>query len=363
MQILPPTPANDAQIHAALTDPARLAAVRDIRLLDTPAEAVFDRMTQLAAKLTGAPVTFVSLVDADRDFYKSAYGLGEPLKTTRELMGRTFCHYAVVSGEPVVIEDATQLPVFKDVPTVNSLGVRAYAGIPLKTATGEVLGSFCAVDFQAKKWTPLQIEVLSELAEASMREIRLRQALQEAESLNKQLLAQVQRVDELNRALTELATTDPLTGLNNRRAFDDGLDRELATVGRRHTPLSLLVLDIDHFKKVNDTFGHNLGDRVLMAVAQVLNDCARVTDLVARVGGEEFALVLPHTNSEGACGVAERIRLAVAQAHWLDDMPITVSIGVATLQGSEDAAGFFSRADAALYAAKAAGRNCVTRAD
>lgn len=351
-----PTPATDARIQAALTDPQRLHAVRDTGLLDTPPEESFDRLTRLAAKLTGAPVTFVTLLDADRDFYKSAFGLGEPLHTERLLTGRSFCHHALVSGDALVLEDVTQLPVFCDVPTVHSLGVRAYAGIPLKTEDGQVLGSFCAVDFKPKQWTQQDIEVLMELAHSALREIRLRKALQEAEALNQQLLQQLQKVDALNRALGELATTDPLTGLRNRRAFDHSLALELAIVGRRQTPLSLLVLDIDHFKRINDQFGHETGDKVLSAIAQLLGGCARVIDIVARVGGEEFAVILPNTDAHGALEVAERMRVAVAQADLLGQ-PTTISIGCATLQASEDAHGLYARADAALYAAKNSGRN------
>ena len=121
-----------------------------------------------------------------------------------------------MSGEPLVLDDVTQLPVYGDVPTVQSLGVRAYAGIPLRTEDGEVLGSFCAVDFKPRQWTERDVEVLTELAYSAMRELRLRKALQDAETLNQQLQAQVQQVDALNRALSELATTDVLTGLSNR---------------------------------------------------------------------------------------------------------------------------------------------------
>ena len=153
-----------------------------------------------------------------------------------------------------------------------------------------------------------------------------------------------------------MATTDALTGLNNRRMFDHSLQLELAIVERRETPLSLLVLDVDHFKRINDTHGHEVGDTVLVAIAQVLGGCARVIDIVARVGGEEFAVILP--NTEGALEVAERMRTAVAQATWLAQRA-TISIGVATLQPAEDASSLYARADAALYAAKAAGRNRV----
>lgn len=358
MQPKPPALADDALVQAALVNPQRLAALYSTGLLDTPPEESFDRLTRLAAKLTGAPVTFVSLVDAGRDFYKSTFGMGEPLCSTRELSGRTFCHYAMASGSALVLEDVTQLPVFRDVPTVKSLGVRAYAGIPLTTEHGEVLGSFCAVDFEPKQWSERDIEVLVELAHSAMREIRLRKALQQADALNQQLLAQVKRVDELNRALSELATTDALTGLNNRRAFDHSLQLEMAIVERRGTPLSLLMLDVDHFKRINDNFGHEAGDKLLVAIAQMLNGCARVIDVVARVGGEEFAVILPNTPADGAREVAERMRTAVAHANWLAQ-PATISIGVATLQPEEAAASLCARADTALYAAKAAGRNRV----
>lgn len=361
MTSMPPKPADEARIQAVLADPRRLAAVRDTGLLDTPTEESFDRLTRLAAKLTGAPVTFVSLLDADRDFYKSTYGLGEPLGTTRELTGRTFCHYPLVSGEALILEDVTQVAVFRDVPTVKSLGIRAYVGIPLRTDDGHVLGSFCAVDFKPKQWTEQDVEALVELAHSVLREIRLRKALQDADALNQQLLVQLQKVDELNRALRELATTDALTGLRNRRAFDHSLQLELAIVDRRETPLSLLMLDVDHFKRINDSLGHEAGDKVLLTIAQLLSGCARVIDIVARVGGEEFAAILPNTDAQGALEVAERMRIAVAQANWLG-YPTTISIGSVTLQDKEDAGGLYARADAALYAAKAAGRNRVVSA-
>jgi diguanylate cyclase (GGDEF)-like protein len=245
--------------------------------------------------------------------------------------------------------------------TVKSLGIRAYAGIPLRTESGEVLGSFCAVDFKPKQWTEQDVEIISELAHSAMREIRLRMALQDASALNQQLQAQIQKVDALNRALSEMATTDALTGVANRRAFDHSLQLELAIVERRGTPLSLLMLDVDHFKRINDTYGHEAGDKVLVAIAQLLGGCARVIDVVARVGGEEFAVILPDTDAGGAHEVGERMRIAVARSNWLGH-PTTISIGAATLHDKEDAASLYVRADAALYAAKTSGRDRVVMA-
>ena len=162
-----------------VTDPQRLAAVRNSGLLDTPAERSFDRLTRLAARLTGVPVTFISLVDERRDFYKSCFGFPEPLASGREMTGTTFCHYALSSDGPLVIDDTLADPVYREVPTVQSLGVRAYLGVPLTIATGETIGSFCAIDFQPRKWSDLDIEVMSELATSTLREIELRTALEE----------------------------------------------------------------------------------------------------------------------------------------------------------------------------------------
>lgn len=164
-------------LSSTVGDTTRLEAVRATGLLDSPAEEEFDRLTRLAAKLTGAPVTFISLVDENRDFYKACFGFPEPLASSRELTGTTFCHYALVSNGPLVINDTHANPIYRRVPTVESLGVRAYLGVPLVTAAGHAIGSFCAIDFSPREWTPLDVEVMQELAASTLREIELRTAL------------------------------------------------------------------------------------------------------------------------------------------------------------------------------------------
>ena len=174
-------------------DPNRLAVVRHTGLLDSPTEEAFDRLTRLAAKLTGAPVTFISLVDEGRDFYKSCFGFPEPLASERQLTGTTFCHYALVSSGPLVIEDTLAHPIYRNVPTVHSLGVRAYLGIPLKI-NGMAVGSFCAIAFEPRAWSALQIEVMEELAASTMREIELRAAIDTAETERSRLKALLMHV-------------------------------------------------------------------------------------------------------------------------------------------------------------------------
>jgi signal transduction histidine kinase len=176
-----PPPIMDPQL--AVTNPARLAAVLRTGLLDTPPEESFDRLTRLAAKLLDVPATFISLVDQKRDFYKSCFGFADPLASSRQLEGRTFCHHAIVSSSPLTIDDTMVHPIYRNVPTVQSLGVRAYAGIPLITEEGHAIGSFCAIDFVPRKWSALDLDILTELAASALREIKLRSYVREAETL------------------------------------------------------------------------------------------------------------------------------------------------------------------------------------
>lgn len=168
----------------------------------------------------------------------------------------------------------------------------------------------------------------------------------------------------LRNALTyknavELASRDPLTGAYNRMALDSSMAREVDLAHRQQLPLSVLVIDIDHFKNFNDTFGHAFGDDVLVAVAQTIASTVRRSDLVFRYGGEEFVVLASHTAEAGALLLAERIRENIAALQTIRgrDSKVTVSTGVARLQAEEPAAAFFARADEALYRAKNDGRN------
>ena len=156
------------------------------------------------------------------------------------------------------------------------------------------------------------------------------------------------------------ALKDPLTGVNNRCAFDKTLKREMDLARRYNTPFCLLIADIDHFKQINDSFGHLYGDCVLREVAQRIETCIRSTDILFRYGGEEFAILLSNTPMSGAQLTAERIRRAVGELGTKNsDEKITVSLGGSELNSTDDPKSLFSRADDALYKAKKNGRNCV----
>jgi diguanylate cyclase (GGDEF)-like protein len=167
---------------------------------------------------------------------------------------------------------------------------------------------------------------------------------------------------EKNRELEVLSVTDRLTGLFNRRKLDEVLDEELIRCRRYGVEFAVILMDIDHFKLVNDTHGHHAGDVVLQAMAQIAREQTRDADALARYGGEEFVIVCRHSGLDGAIANAERVRAAIAAHVFPDVGPLTASFGVAACCEGDSAASLVERADAALYRAKAAGRNRVEAA-
>lgn len=167
-----------------LADPARLAALHRLALLDTPPEEAFDRLTRLAVAITNAPVALISLVDVDRQFFKSAVGLAEPWASRRGTpLSYSFCQYVVTSGAPLVVEDAWQHPLVATNPAVVEMGAVAYVGVPLTVAEGYPLGTLCAIDRAPRRWTVAQIGLLRDLAAAGTTELEIRRLILEHRAL------------------------------------------------------------------------------------------------------------------------------------------------------------------------------------
>ena len=205
---------------------------------------------------------------------------------------------------------------------------------------------------------------IAELNEARD-EDTFRQLCKEAERLLKPTVRLANQIahayDGIRRQTNDLMTftkvrTDPLTGLGNRQALEEALEKMLAMLARYGTQFSLAIIDVDQLKSINDEQGHAHGDRVLQSIARTLEDHVRDTDTVVRYGGEEFVVLLPETEVHGACEFAQRIRGAVEQAA---DVPVTVTTGVARALDGDTSRTLLSRADSALYCAKSAGRNRV----
>ncbi len=167
------------------------------------------------------------------------------------------------------------------------------------------------------------------------------------------------QLKEKNHQLEQISRTDPLTGIANRRALFDGLTDEISRHQRYQHPLSVILLDIDHFKAVNDTHGHLIGDEVLIQVADVMKKCLRQVDLLGRYGGEEFAVIMPETDIDRAATAAEKLRKAVAAQRFSSkNLKITISGGVAAFH-DESPSGLLDVADNLLYQAKNGGRNQI----
>lgn len=208
--------------------------------------------------------------------------------------------------------------------------------------------------------------MIKALAQRLLKETRRMQDTNQR--LEQKLLASRDDIANLQRDLDEVrreSLLDPLTKISNRKSFDEGLFRSIVDARATDAPLSLIMLDIDHFKSFNDTFGHQTGDQVLRLVAMTLKANTKGRDLAARYGGEEFAAILPTTDLESAVIVAENIRKAVHAKELLKRSTneklgrITASFGVATLRADDTPMALIERADRCLYAAKHAGRNCV----
>ncbi len=192
------SPGAAPQEHEVLTNPDRLRALRETALLDAPTEEAFDRLTRLASKLLQAPLSTVTLVDDERQFYMSCTGFPEPLATTRQTpLEFSFCRHTVVLGKPLIISDVRNHPLVGDNPAISQFGVTAYAGIPLLTADGHALGTLCVMDFKVRDWSADQISSLADLAAAVSTEIELRMDIAERQRVEGELQRALQLRDEV----------------------------------------------------------------------------------------------------------------------------------------------------------------------
>ncbi len=327
----------------------RLRAVAKLSLLDRPEEERFRRITRLVHRHFGASACSITLVDRDRQYFVAQRGF--PCRETSR--DESVCSLVVGAKVPLIIAD---LSTYEQTKNFHDLIYRQnflfYAGVPLWSPEGWPLGTLCILDHEPRDFSHEELESLIDFAAIVEDEL----AMTRVGRTNQDLLAEVER-------LRLRAFVDALTGVWNRGALFELLHRERERAQRGTKPLSVAMLDIDFFKKVNDTHGHAAGDEVLKELCARLKGAVRPYDAVGRYGGEEFVVVLPETSAEEAEMLGERLRSVTADLSFQLpnlELPITISVGLATTTSPNDTVeDLLARADTALYQAKHTGRNRV----
>lgn len=262
------------EAHPYVTDPDRLSALQASGLLSEEFSASLDRWTRLAAGLIDTPLALLSLVDADRQYFKSYVGLPDEVALERETpLSHSFCQHVVASQRPLTVSDAREHPLVRDNGSIADLGVVAYAGHPVTTADGHTLGAFCVIDNSPREWRTQELGLLEDLSAGLLAEIELRSAVERSKRLESDLVRQ--------------AHCDALTGLLNRRQ----LAVDVAAALDRDDDSLLVVFDLDGFKTYNDTFGHPAGDALLIRMATRLQEAVVDRGTAYRLGGDEFCVL------------------------------------------------------------------------
>ncbi|MFW1809581.1 diguanylate cyclase [Acinetobacter ursingii] len=309
-------------------------AIAETTLKD-PAEADQNLrdITELARYICDVPVAIVTRIDDTKLNLIAKVGISG----TSVLIKESFCVYAMETPDAVmVVPDATLDPRFStNAMVVTEPGFRFYAGSPLIDPEGVVIGTICVYDHVPKQLNQRQINSL--------------------QALSRQVIA-ILELKKVGEQLHKTSMTDALTGVNNRRAFDLRFEAEFARRQRTGQSFVLALIDIDHFKSFNDSYGHAEGDQALSLVAGLFQRNSRNYDFFARYGGEEFVLILPGTDIVSANKTLEKLRLVVANHEW-PLRQLTVSIGLASADLFNDKKQLLEAADQMLYKAKAQGRN------
>ena len=257
----------------------RLATLRSLDVLDSQAEERFDRLTRMAKRMFDVPIAIVSLVDENRQWFKSCIGLSAS-ETSREA---SFCGHSILGNDVFIVPNALEDPRFFDNPLVlDAPNIRFYAGCPL-TVNNHRLGTLCIIDQTPRDFDHEDVEVLKDLALMVEREL---EAIQ-------------------------LATLDELTDLSNRRGFLLLAKHSLLLSIRQKLPTVLIYMDLDEFKPINDTFGHIEGDAALVTFANLMKLHFRDSDVFARLGGDEFVALLSSTSVKEAEEVIERFQMSL----------------------------------------------------
>ncbi|WCE32137.1 sensor domain-containing diguanylate cyclase [Vibrio sp. SCSIO 43137] len=272
----------------------RLNTLHSLNILDTDSEERFDRLTRLACRLLYVPIALVSLVDSNRQWFKSCYGLGVN-ETGRDV---SFCGHAILGDGVFIINDALEDERFFDNPLVTGEPyIRFYAGVPLKMADNSKIGTLCIIDHKPRNLTDDEIKDLTDLAKMAEQ--------------------------ELTAKFT--AGVDELTGISNRRSFSYLSSKALQYCQTASLSASLIFFDLNKFKQINDEHGHQKGDEALITFAQLLVRCFRESDVIARIGGDEFVVLMPGATEKDSQNKLKRLEDELTEINSSGQFPFDIT--------------------------------------
>lgn len=314
------------------TEAIRLTTLHGLGVLDTAPDERFDRLTRLARRLLNVPIALVSLVDEERQWFKSCVGLSVA-ETSRSF---SFCGHAILDDQVLLIADTRLDERFADNPLVAGAPyIRFYAGYPL-AVSGQRVGTLCVIDQQPRSLAPEDLEILRDLGQLAEQEL----------------------------AAAQLAALDELTGLANRRGFFSLARHSFGACKKMAASAALLYFDLNDFKRINDRFGHAEGDRALIGFANLLRQTFRGADVIGRMGGDEFAALMPQAGRRAVSSILERLLNATAAWNDRERRGYELRYSVGTVVSETEAYGsvesLLTAADALMYARKRATRCDVT---
>ncbi|MCU0072431.1 sensor domain-containing diguanylate cyclase [Pseudomonas koreensis] len=320
--LVPGKPANEA---------VRIQALQDLKLLDTAPEERFDRLTRLAKRLFNVPIALVTLVDKERQWFKSCVGLD----TTETPRSVSFCGHAILRDELLLVPDAREDERFHDNPLVTGEpNIQFYAGYPLTVPNGNKMGTLCLIDTKPRELDDEERALLRDLAGMAEQELMA----------------------------VQMASMDELTLLSNRRGFKMLAQHALDACARLEKPATLLFFDLNDFKQINDLYGHAEGDSALKNFADVLRIAFRESDVVGRLGGDEFVALLTGSSHVETTRIMARLKEILEERNATLHRGYAIRFSVGQIEYDprrhETVDKLLADADAAMYEHKQALKRC-----
>jgi diguanylate cyclase (GGDEF)-like protein len=336
------------KLRAVSEGQARLESLRRMLTLGGPGEQDYQRVARLALRLFDVPISYVSVLDGQKQYLMSPLGMAALEIPCEE----SLCQHVVTEKVRIVCHDASQDPRFSQAhAVVNAPHIRFYAGLPIRNAEGHVIGALCIADSKPRNLSEEHLQRLDDLGFLLEATIALRYL---SFSHEKALL--------FARSMGLVAMTDDLTGVFNRRGIIDMANHSYARCLHEHRGFSLALIDLDHFKKINDQFGHLIGDAALKEAARRIQSSLRGGDIVGRWGGEEFLVVLPGLSPALLQDVGNKLVHSIGSPFIEQGCEVALSasvglVGMGTLHGLFEEVTWLEAADQALYMAKERGRS------